>query len=141
MGYLDPMPVERVRAARRQVLVVVTASWQVGEAGEATRCRVVNVEVVLGVCQCHYHVLLLVAMQLGAWMRFFLNPGGLLLGFARILSSAPPTAFVQILCFDHNLKLMWEQDIRIKMPHHSHIKEVRFCGTCAQSDIASCTLP
>lgn len=65
VGYLDPLPVERVRAARRQVLVVVTASWQVGEAGEATRCRVVNVEVVLGVCQCHDLVLLMMAMQLG----------------------------------------------------------------------------
>lgn len=73
VGYLDPMPVERVRAARRQVLVVVTASWQVGAAGEATRCRVVKVA--LGVRQCHYHILLLVAMQLGAWMRRCL-PGG-----------------------------------------------------------------
>ena len=38
VGYLDPIPVERVRAARRQVLVVLTASWQVwgnvGKRGE-----------------------------------------------------------------------------------------------------------
>ncbi|KAG1681506.1 hypothetical protein FOA52_014012 [Chlamydomonas sp. UWO 241] len=57
VGYLDPRPEELVLAPRRQVLAVLTASWQV-------------------------------------------------------------------LCFDHNLKLMWEQDVRMKFPHHSHINEV-----------------
>ena len=38
VGYLDPIPVERVRAARRQVLVVLTASWQVW--GSVRKCGV-----------------------------------------------------------------------------------------------------
>ncbi len=29
MGYIDPLPSERVRPLRKQVIVVVTASWQV----------------------------------------------------------------------------------------------------------------
>ena len=29
VGYIDPEPTELVRAARKQVLVVVTANWQV----------------------------------------------------------------------------------------------------------------
>ncbi|KAG2490863.1 hypothetical protein HYH03_010781 [Edaphochlamys debaryana] len=57
VGYIDPMTVELVRALRKQVVVVVTASWQV-------------------------------------------------------------------LCFDHNLVLLWEYDARVHFPHHSRIKEV-----------------
>ncbi|KAG2434923.1 hypothetical protein HYH02_012121 [Chlamydomonas schloesseri] len=57
VGYIDPLPLERVRPLRKQVIVVVTASWQV-------------------------------------------------------------------LCFDHNLVLLWEYDARVHFPHHSHIKEV-----------------
>ncbi|KXZ54830.1 hypothetical protein GPECTOR_4g901 [Gonium pectorale] len=57
VGYIDPLPAERVRPLRKQVIVVVTASWQV-------------------------------------------------------------------LCFDHNLVLLWEYDAKEHFPHHSHIKEV-----------------
>eukprot|EP00195_Chlamydomonas_chlamydogama_P008599 CAMPEP_0202890806 /NCGR_PEP_ID=MMETSP1392-20130828/1099_1 /ASSEMBLY_ACC=CAM_ASM_000868 /TAXON_ID=225041 /ORGANISM="Chlamydomonas chlamydogama, Strain SAG 11-48b" /LENGTH=667 /DNA_ID=CAMNT_0049574447 /DNA_START=241 /DNA_END=2241 /DNA_ORIENTATION=+ len=56
VGYLDPLPQERVRPPRKQVVVVLTAQWQV-------------------------------------------------------------------LCFDHNLKLLWEKNVKHKFPHHSHIKE------------------
>lgn len=56
-GYLDPMSTELVRALRKQVVVVVTAGWN-------------------------------------------------------------------IMCFDHNLKLMWETSIREDFPHHAEIKEV-----------------
>eukprot|EP00798_Chlamydomonas_sp_ICE-L_P012029 gene12029-15131_t len=58
VGYIDPLPKERVRPPRKQVVVVLTASWQV-------------------------------------------------------------------LCFDHNLNLLWERDVRMNFPHHAHIKEVR----------------
>mmetsp|Transcript_21460 Transcript_21460/g.51195 ORF Transcript_21460/g.51195 Transcript_21460/m.51195 type:complete len:700 (-) Transcript_21460:224-2323(-) len=56
-GYLDPQAVELVRALRKQVVVVVTAGWDV-------------------------------------------------------------------LCFDHNLRLMWEASIREEMPHHAEVREV-----------------
>mmetsp|Transcript_9037 Transcript_9037/g.25956 ORF Transcript_9037/g.25956 Transcript_9037/m.25956 type:complete len:704 (-) Transcript_9037:142-2253(-) len=56
-GYLDPEQPELVRALRKQVVVVVTAGWN-------------------------------------------------------------------ILCFDHNLRLMWETSIRDSLPHHAEIREV-----------------
>ena len=34
------------------------------------------------------------------------------------------TASWQVICFDHNLKLLWEVDIKAKFPHHSHLNEV-----------------
>jgi hypothetical protein len=34
------------------------------------------------------------------------------------------TAGWNIMCFDHNLKLMWETSIREDFPHHAEIKEV-----------------
>lgn len=57
-GYLDPEPREKVRPPRKQVLLVVTASWQ-------------------------------------------------------------------LLAFDHNLKLMWEQPLDEGMPPHASVREVR----------------
>ncbi|MEW5319862.1 MAG: hypothetical protein WDW38_010982 [Sanguina aurantia] len=57
VGYLDPLPAERVLPPRKQVIVAVTAGWQV-------------------------------------------------------------------LCYDHNLKLLWQHDARETFPRHSHIKEV-----------------
>lgn len=33
VGYIDPPPKERVRPPRKQVIVVVTASWQVRGRG------------------------------------------------------------------------------------------------------------
>jgi hypothetical protein len=56
-GFIDPEPVEKVRPPRKQVLVVVTASWQV-------------------------------------------------------------------LCFDHNLALMWEVAIEDSMPPNARLAEV-----------------
>lgn len=64
VGFIDPEPVERVRPPRKQVLVVVTASWQV-------------------------------------------------------------------LCFDHNLGLMWETAIEESLPHNARLAEVR--GSCCGS--------
>lgn len=59
VGYIDPEPREKVRPMRKQVLVVVTASWQV-------------------------------------------------------------------LCFDHNLALMWEVAIEENIPRNARIAEVKF---------------
>lgn len=61
VGFIDPEPVEKVRPPRKQVLVVVTASWQV-------------------------------------------------------------------LCFDHNLGLMWEVAIEESLPANARLAEVRLCG-------------
>lgn len=58
VGYIDADPHEKVRPLRKQVLVVVTASWQV-------------------------------------------------------------------LCFDHNLVLMWEVAMEESLPHNAHLDEVR----------------
>lgn len=60
VGFIDPEPLEKVRPPRKQVLVVVTASWQV-------------------------------------------------------------------LCFDHNLGLMWEQAIEDSLPSNARLDEVRVC--------------
>lgn len=61
VGFIDPEPVEKVRPPRKQVLVVVTASWQV-------------------------------------------------------------------LCFDHNLGLMWETAIEESLPHNARLAEVSAGG-------------
>jgi hypothetical protein len=61
VGFIDPEPVEKVRPPRKQVLVVVTASWQV-------------------------------------------------------------------LCFDHNLALMWEQTVEDSLPPNARLDEVCMQG-------------
>ncbi len=55
---------------------------------------------------------------------------------AHTLPSCPlaPPCSSQVLCFDHNLKLMWEQDVRVKFSHHSHINEVREKSTVEQRE-------
>ena len=45
---------------------------------------------------------------------------------APLMASLPPllTPPRQVLCFDHNLRLMWERRVKMSFPHHAHIKEV-----------------
>jgi hypothetical protein len=34
------------------------------------------------------------------------------------------TATYQVMCFDHNLKLLWEQSIDEEFPHNAHLSQV-----------------
>lgn len=73
VGFIDPEPAEKVRPPRKQVLVVVTASWQV-------------------------------------------------------------------LCFDHNLALMWEVAIEESLPPNARLAEVRGDALACQGHRCRCAV-
>lgn len=78
------------------------------------------------------------------WGREWRRGQGTVWFWAQVMSDAPvraarslmwlactrqrmhaPPELPQVLCFDHNLVMLWEYDARVHFPHHSHIKEVR----------------